>query len=597
MTRNRFYVDDNSPWFRKEAGWPDEVPHQLEPDERPLYDVLADSCGRHALRRAIWFEPLGAEMTYAELKQAVDRTAAGLYERGVRKGDTVALMLPNCPQYVVSYYACHRIGAVVSGINPIYKPQEVLHQLKAVHAKALIVLDMFYESQAGEAFEKSGAKLLVTTNIADMIKGRFFTKLLGKLTGRVPSGPVPASAHPFVSLLSTREAAPEVEVSCHDNAVYLMTGGTTGIPKAAVLTHFNCVNNAKQCTHWIYNISPGTAYVGILPLFHAFAMSTFMNTALRSGGFAMLFPKPPKTDVLIEKLIEFGPEEGTVYCGAEVLFKRMGDFLEDSEKRAKYGEALKGKLTLCISGASALHRPVQESFEKYTGAKLSEGYGLTECSPVVSCAPFWGKRSVGTIGLPFPGTEWRIVDRMNPQKTLGQGKENVGELAVAGPSVMKEYLDRPEETADALVEMDEKMWVLTGDIGYMDELGRVVILDRKKQLIKYKGMSVFPKEVEELISGHEAVSETAAAGLPDEAFGEIIKVWVVPKKEHKDSLTEESLRAWCEENMAHYKVPRLIEFREEIPKNLIGKVLRRELQENDPIWIKAKKREQPAGEL
>ena len=590
MTRNRFHVDENSPWLKPESGWPDEVPRQLDPDERPLYEVLSDSCRTHSARRVIWFEPLGAEMSYDELLKAVDAVAAGLHLRGIRKGDTVALMLPNSPQYIVAYYACQRIGAIVTGVNPIYKPQEVLHQLKTTHAKALIVLDALYEAQVAPIWDKSDCALLVTTNVLDMIKGHFLTKLLGKLLGKVPTGTVPAAAHPFKLLLSTCEAPPEVPISCHDTAVYLMTGGTTGVPKAAVLTHFNCVNNAKQCTHWIYNISAGTAYVGILPLYHAFAMSTFMNTMLRSGGFAMLFPRPPKTEVLIEKLIAVGPKEGTVYCGAEVLFKRMADFLEDPANRERYGAALKGKLTLCISGASALHRSVQESFEKHTGARLSEGYGLTECSPVVSCAPFWGKRSIGTIGLPFPGTEWRIVDRMAPTKHLGYGEENTGELAVAGPGVMKEYLDRPEETADTLIELDGKTWVLTGDIGYMDEFGRVVILDRKKQLIKYKGMSVFPKEVEELISGHEAVSEAAVAGLPDDTFGEIIKVWVVLKADFKDTLTEAGLKAWCEENMAHYKVPKLVEFRDEIPKNLIGKVLRRELQEKDPIWIAAKQK-------
>ncbi len=584
MSRNRFHVDENSPWFDKASGWPDEVPHQLETDERSLYGVFTDSCKTHATRRALWFEPLDAEMTYNALEQSVDCFAAGLHQRGIRKGDTVALMLPNSPQYIVAYYACHRIGAVVTGVNPTYKPQEVLYQLRMTRATTLIVLDMLYAPQVAPILDKTDVRLLITTNIVDMIKGHFLKKTLGKLTGKVPSGPVPASAHPFIQLLATREPPPDVQVDSQDPAVFLMTGGTTGVPKAAVLTHLNCVSNAQQCTHWIYNISAGTAYIGILPLFHAFAMSTFMNTMIRSGGFAMLFPKPPPTDVLVEKIIQFGPQEGTVYCGAEVLFQRMADFLDDPSNKSKYAETLQGKLTLCISGASPLHRPVQEAFERNTGAKLSEGYGLTECSPVVSCAPFWGRRSVGTIGLPLPGTEWRIVDTLDPTKTIGQGEEQIGELAVSGPSVMTEYLGNPEETADALIELDGKTWMLTGDIGYMDELGRVVLKDRKKQLIKFKGMSVFPKEVEELICGHEAISEAAVAGLPDDAAGEIIKAWVVLKENAKSALTEAALRDWCEGNMAHYKVPKLIEFRDEIPKNLIGKVLRRELQENDPIW-------------
>ena len=519
MNDQRFHVDEKSVWFRPDSGWPDEVPKRLELDNRHLYEMLTESCDKHSDRQVLWFQPLDPTMTYRELKEAVDRVAAGLHQKGVKKGEVVALMLPNSPQYIVGYYACQKLGAIVTGVNPTYKPAELLHQLKITGAKTLVVLDALYENQVAPIVEKSPVEILVTTNVVDMVKGNGFKKFLGKLLGKIPKGPVPASAVSFLSLLASRGDAPEVAIDPHDEAVYLMTGGTTGVPKAAVLTHFNCVNNAKQCLHWIYKVSPGTAYVGILPLFHAFAMSTVMNTMLQSGGWAMLFPRPPVTDIVVEKIIELSPKEGTIYCGAEILFRRMGDFLEDPANRELYAKDLKGKLSLCISGASPLHRPVQEKFEQHTGARLSEGYGLTEATPVVSCAPFWGKRSVGTIGLPLPGTEWRIVDQLDSRKNLGTGEENVGELAVAGPSVMKGYLNNPEETAETLVEVGGKTWLLTGDIGYMDGFGRVVILDRKKQLIKYKGCSVFPKEVEELIAGHEAVSEVAVAGLPDETTG------------------------------------------------------------------------------
>ena len=210
MTRNRFHVDENSPWLKEDSGWPEEVPRKFEPDERPLYDVLADSCKAHAARRALWFEPLDAEMSYAELLRAVDAVAAGLHRRGIRQGDTVALMLPNSPQYIVSYYACHRIGAVVTGVNPIYKPQEVLHQLKTTRAKALIVLDALFEQQVAAVWDKADCGLLVTTNILDMIKGHTLKKFLGKLTGKVPTGNVPASSHPFGHLLAESDPAPEV---------------------------------------------------------------------------------------------------------------------------------------------------------------------------------------------------------------------------------------------------------------------------------------------------------------------------------------------------------------------------------------------------
>jgi long-chain acyl-CoA synthetase len=587
MTDKQFHVDETKPWFAKEAGWPDEVPKNLKLDDRNLYQVLEESVKRFGDRRAIWFQPLDAVMSYRELKDAVDRLAAGFHEKGIRKGDVVALMLPNCFQYVAAYYACMRIGAIASGVNPTYKAGEVLHQLKTTNAKALIVLDALWEQQVAPIYEKSPCELLIATNVVDMVKGNGFKKFLGKLMGKIPKGVVPASAVSFQELLASPANPPGVEVSPDDVATYIMTGGTTGVPKAAVLTHFNCVNNANQCRLWIYKVSPGSAHVGILPLFHSFAMTTIMNATLYYGGWMMLFPRPPETEILVQKIIEIGPPEGTIYCGAEVLFKRMADFMEDPANQARYAKDLAGKLTLCISGAGPLHRPVQEAFEKHTGARLSEGYGLTEATPVVSCCPFWGDRQIGTIGLPFPGTDWKIVDKFDYKKELGTGEENVGELALAGPQVMKEYMNRKEETAETLVEMDGKTWLLTGDICYMDEHGRAVVRDRKKQLIKYKGFSVFPKEVEELVSEHPAVSEVAVAGLPDKETGEVIKAWVVLRSEKKGTLTEKELKSWCEESITHYKVPKLIEFIDEIPKNPIGKVLRRELQEADPIWKQA----------
>ncbi|MCU0822406.1 MAG: AMP-binding protein, partial [Spirochaetes bacterium] len=540
-------------------------------------------------KRAIWFQPLDAVMTYNELKDEIDDFAAGLNSIGIKKGDVVAAMLPNSIQYVVNYYACAKIGAIASGINPTYKSGEVLHQLKTINAKALIVLDALYAEQIGPIYEKSPCKILISTNIVDMVKGEALKKVLGKLLGKIPKGKVPSNALKFMDLLNTGQKAPDVAVDPDDTATFIMTGGTTGTPKAAVLTHFNCVNNAKQCKLWLYKLSPGFADVGVLPLFHSFAMTTVMNSSVYTGGWMMLFPRPPETEILVEKIIELAPPEGMVYCGAEVLFQRLGDFMENPANKEKYGKELAGKLTLCISGAGPLHRPVQEKFEKHTGAKLSEGYGLTESSPVVCAVPFWGKRKIGTIGLPFPGTDWRIVDQNDYKKTLGMGKDNVGELAVAGPQVMKEYLNRPDETADTIVEMDGKLWLLTGDICWMDEDGQVIVQDRKKQLIKHKGYSVYPKEVEEIVGSHPAVSEVAVAGLPDKETGEIIKAWVVLRPDKKGSVSEKELSSWCKENMTHYKCPRYIEFREEIPKSLVGKVMRRTLQEADPIWIDAHK--------
>jgi long-chain acyl-CoA synthetase len=239
-----------------------------------------------------------------------------------------------------------------------------------------------------------------------------------------------------------------------------------------------------------------------------------------------------------------------------------------------------------VSGAGPLHRPVQEAFERRTGGRLTEGYGLTESSPVVSAGPFWGKRKIGSIGLPFPGTDWKILES-DGTRELKFGE--MGEICVHGPQVMKGYLNQPEETAEVLADIDGKIWLRTGDIGYMDEDGWIFIRDRKKQLIKYKGYSIFPKEIEELVGQHPAVSEVAAAGIPDPETGEVIKVWVVLRPEYQNKITEQELINWAKENMTHYKVPRMVEFRKDLPKSMVGKVMRRELQEADPLYQERKK--------
>ncbi len=578
-----FHVPEDRIWFGPKSGWPDEVPKNMEFPRMSLGELLREAARKWPNYRAMWF--LGQYMTYRELDRHVDALATALTHLGFKKGDVIALLLPNSFQYVISYYAVTRIGAIVSGINPTYKPNEILHQVKTIGAKGLIVLDALYEEKVAPIRDKTDIGVVIGTNVADFLP--FLKRLLGKLLGKIPTGPLPADALRFTDLLNTTPRPPEVDFDPVDHpATFIMTGGTTGVPKAAVLTHFNVVSNALQSKAWLYKIGPGHGVVGILPLFHSFAMTTVMNLATTMGLMMILFPRPPKMDEFVPTLMKVGPEKGSAMPGAEILFQKLADFLEANPQYK-----VTDKLTLCVSGAGPLHRHVQEKFERVTGGRLVEGYGLTEASPVVSAQPFWpkGERRTGTIGLPFPGTEWRIVDQTDPHKDLGIGSgpedtEHIGEIAVAGPQVMKEYLNRPDETAETIIEMDGKRWLLTGDIGFMDETGQVTILDRKKQLIKYKGYSVFPKEVETLLGMNEHVAEVAVAGLPDEETGEIIKAWVVLKESSRGKVTEEDLLAWAKENLTHYKVPRLIEIRDELPKSLVGKVLRRVLQENDPIW-------------
>ena len=578
MVNSPFFVDESSPWFTKEAGWPDEVPKNIDFPKITLGQMLRAATEKWPSHKAIWF--MDTYVTFKELDQYVDNFAASLGNLGIKKGDVVAILLPNSIQYVVTFYAIARIGAIATGCNPMYKPAEILHQLKLTNAKAIVALDALYESIVGPIYEKSPLDIVISTNILDMASGiSGIKKFLGRVLKKVPTGPVPGSAKQFKSMLKTASSLPKVDIDADDTATYIMTGGTTGVPKAAILSHFNCVSNAIQSRHWLYKIKPGAASLGILPLFHSFAMTCVMNICINIGGCMILVPKPPPMEELIPLIIKLSPPEGMMFAGAEVLFQRIADWpqIENYD--------LSGKLQLCVSGAGPLHRPVQEKFEKVTNARLVEGYGLTESSPVCSAGPFWGNRKIGTIGLPFPGTDWKIVDSADPNKSIEIGE--TGEIAIAGPNVMVGYLNQPEETAETIVTLkDGKKWLLTGDIGRMDIQGRITIEDRKKQLIKYKGWSVFPTEVETLLLGHEAISEVAVAGLPDSDSNEIIKAWVVLKPDFKDKVDPAEIKAWAKENLTFYKVPTFVELIDELPKTMVGKVLRRVLQEKDPIWIK-----------
>ncbi len=572
---NDYRVDESKPWFSAEAGWPAEVPKHLDFPKISLYEVLAESAKKYENRKAVWF--LDTFMTFGELHRHVLSVAAGLAERGIRKGDVVALVLPNSFQYVISYYACMRLGAIPTGVNPTYKPGEVLHQFKIAGVKAVIVLDSLIEPLIQPIQQEYPIHQLVVTNVVDLVKLSPLKKWLGKKLGKIPFGTVPQGATRFLDLVRTKPDPPEVEVLSKDVATYIMTGGTTGVPKAAVLSHFNCVSQCYQLDHWIYMGGAGACGVGVLPLFHSFAMSCVMNLSIKAGMWMMLFPKPPDVETLLKTICAIGEDRNTYYCGAEVLFQRIADFPGTD----KYPIAR--KLRCCISGAGPLHRPVQERFEQKTGAIIVEGYGLSEATPVVCSGPLTeGVRMIGKIGLPMPGTDWKIMDLETGTKEMAPNE--IGELWVSGPQVMMGYLNQPLETAETIRKIDGKRWLLTGDIGHMDELGRVTLSDRKKQLIKVRGYSVFPKEVEELVGGNPHVSEVAAAGLPDETSGEAIKVWVVLKPGSAGKVTEEELKAWCKENISHYKVPKYIEFRDDLPKTLVGKVMRRHLQEADPLY-------------
>jgi len=592
-------IDETKPWFHCPY-WPKGVPFQLTYDGgKTMYDFLEEAATEEPDWNAIIFSVGDGAITYKELKDYVDRFANGLLQMGVKKGDAISMILGNAPQYVITYYAAQKIGAIPTGINPTYKPAEVLHQLEITKSKYIVVLDALYEPMLKPIADKlKYVEGMISTNIADLATGLSgFKKFLGKLLKKIPGGNVP-NAHKFMDLLKASPDSPRAEIDQeNDTGTYIMTGGTTGVPKAAILTHRNVYTNALQCAYWMLKqknpdappderqLGPQSGMVGVLPFFHSFAHTVVMNIAVASKATMILFPRPPPTEELLEYFAKVPVPNGLVYAGAEVLFQRIAD-LEDLEP---YRAGL-AKLRICVSGAGPLHKHVQDKFEERTGARITEGYGLSESSPVVCAGNFYGsQRSVGTLGMPFPGTDWKIFDSEDFDKgpIEGTGEEHTGEICVAGPQVMKGYLNEPERTAATLKTWGGKTWLLTGDIGFMDEHGRCLIRDRKKQLIKMKGYSVYPKEVETLIGQHPDVMECAVAGIPDPATGELVKAWV--KSKAGSDLTTDTLRAWCKENMTHYKVPKEIDFRDEIPKSMIGKVMRRTLQEEDKRYLDAQK--------
>jgi long-chain acyl-CoA synthetase len=580
-----YYVDENKRWFKK--WWPEGVPFNTTFEEKTTNELLDEQVEKYANESFIWF--IDTWITYKQFQDYVKSFATALANLGIEKGDVVAIHLPNCPQYIVSYYAITRIGAIASGINPTYQPIEILHQLEIIKPKMLIVLDALYVPFIKPIIQDSSIKILVYTNLSDLAEIKGIKRAIGKFVKRIPTGKVDFSgAIKFKELIKTKPNVPKVEIDVKIHpATYIMTGGTTGLPKAAVLTHFNVVSNVKQCRLWLGGEKPGIGNIGILPLFHSFAHTVIMNTTLAVGGWMMLFPTPPSQAELCEQIERLPCKEGLIYAGTEILFKRLAE-LKNLKRRFP---GVMGKLILCISSAGPLHKPVRDAFVNNTGGRIVEGYGLSEASPAVSAGNLFGESPIGSIGMPFPGTEWRIwplddFDKgpicMGNPKDRNFGIEHTGEICITGPQIMLEYLDEPDETANTIFEYEGKLWLLTGDIGFMNEDGTIEIRDRKKQLIKCKGYSVFPKEIEELLMKHPDIVEAAVAGLPDEECGEMIKAWVAIREDCDCS--PQAIKEWAKNNMTHYKIPHSVAIIGELPKNLIGKVQRRALQEADPVW-------------
>lgn len=545
------------PWTRF---YDEGVPAALQYPHILVHQMLEASARRHAGRAALLF--FGRRVTFDTLDDLVGRFAGGLQRLGVRRGTPVSLHLPNSPQFVIAYYGILKAGGIAVPHNPLYTDREVAHQLADSGVQVAVTLDLMFP-QVAPAARRSGVRHLVVTAIQEYMPPhlRLLYPIKAKREGRRVRVQSAADVHAFSALL--RAGAPEpVNISPDDPALYQYTGGTTGLPKAAVLTHRNMVANAFQASAWNAATShPGDRAMAVLPFFHIYGMTAVLNFAIWSGLCSVLIPRFDPVMVL-----------QAVHRALPAVFHGVPTMYMALLNRPELGQYDLRSIQTCISGAMGLPQEVQRSWEAATGGRLVEGYGLTEASPITHCTPVQGHRRPGSIGVPFPDTDARIAD---PETGRDLPIGEVGELAVRGPQVMRGYLNRPEETATAL----RDGWLFTGDMARMDADGFFYIVDRKKEMINVGGLKVYPREVEEVLYAHPAVREAAAIGVSDPMKGETVKAFVAFKTDA--SATPEELIAFCRERLAPYKTPRALEIRDSLPKTLIGKILRRALADEE----------------
>ncbi|MEK5476088.1 AMP-binding protein [Paenibacillus sp. FSL R5-0407] len=550
----------NKPWLRH---YPVEVPPTYNYPKQNLAQFLIQTAERYPQVHALDF--LGKKMTYAELLEKSYRFARTLQRLGINKGDRVAIMLPNCPQAVIAYYGTLLIGGIVVMTNPLYMPRELEHQLTDSGARLIVTLDALVQRVQNSMGTKPMEFILVTS-IQDALPfpKNLLYPIKAKKDGMAAHVTYNEQVLSFKELLKQSSGDPvQVLVSADtDLALLQYTGGTTGFAKGVMLTHSNLVANTLQTKLWFYRSRQGMErYMAALPFFHVFGLTVLLNQAVALGGTLILVPRFEINQVLqtIHK------KKPTVFPGAPTMYVAIIN-------HQAIGSYDLSSINVCISGAASLPLEVQTRFETITGGKLIEGYGLTEASPVTHANNIWEKRKTGSIGIPFPDTDAKIVQPDTLEEVpLGE----IGELAVKGPQVMKGYWNQPEETYKCL----KDGWLLTGDLGRMDEDGYFYILDRRKDLIIAGGYNIYPREVEEVLFEHPDVEEAIVAGIFDPYRGETVKAYIVPRAGAVPDADE--LKQWCKEKLAAYKVPRVYEFRDSLPKTLAGKVLRRKLIEEE----------------
>ncbi|WP_077621307.1 long-chain-fatty-acid--CoA ligase [Sediminibacillus massiliensis] len=542
--------------------YPETIPISMSYDKKPLHHFLKESAEKIPKMKALHF--MGGELSFQEVYDQAKNVAAYLQRLGIRKGDRVAIMLPNSPQAVIGYYGVLLAGGVVVQTNPLYQERELKYQIQDSGAKALICLDILLP-KVSNVKKQTDLEHVIVTQIKEYLpfpKNLIYPFIQKRQYNLVVQLEESDDTHLWANIVPRTDLVlKECDTdSQEDIALLQYTGGTTGFPKGVMLTHYNLVANVQMSIAWLGKEKQDQDIVlGVLPFFHVYGMTTVMNYSVMTGAKMVLLPKFEPEEVL--KTIH--KQRPTIFPGAPTIY--IG--LLNHPKLSQYDLS---SIEACISGSAPLPLEVQEQFEKITKGKLVEGYGLTESSPVTH-SNFLTKDSVnGSVGVPWPDTEAKIVDLATGEETA---PGEIGEIAVKGPQVMKGYWNKEEETALVL----KDGWLFTGDIGYMDESGYFYVVDRKKDMIIAGGYNIYPREVEEVLYEFEGIQEAAVAGIPDPYRGETVKAFIVLKKGY--DVKEDELDQFCRKRMAAYKVPRIYEFREELPKTAVGKILRRKLIE------------------
>ena len=552
------------PWLKS---YPEGVPYEINPDAYPsLINLMEEAFKKYAGQPA--FANLGKELTFGDIDRLSREFAAYLQSIGLQKGDRVAIQMPNLLQYPVAMYGIIRAGMVVVNTNPLYTPREMKHQFTDSGAKAIVILANF-ASNLEKIVAETDIKHVIVTQIGDLLD--FPKKLIVNLVVKYVKKMVPSYSLPgavaFNKALSIGASATykKPEVKNQDLAFIQYTGGTTGVSKGAMLTHRNLIANVEANAAWIKPLLGDTdnqIIVAALPLYHVYALTVNALTALKSGSMNLLITNPRDMNGFIDDLKKY---QVTTFSGLNTLYNGLLN-------NPRFGEVDFSRLKATSAGGMALQKVVTERWYKATGCLPVEGYGLSETSPVLTSNPVVGENRIGTIGIPWPSTEIRIMN----EEGQWAADDEPGEICAQGPQVMPGYYNRPEETAKSFFEDESGRWFKTGDIGVRSPDGYFKIVDRKKDMILVSGFNVYPNEIEDVVAHCPGVLEVACVGIPHERSGEAVKIFVV-KKDH--NLTEAQVQAYCRENLTAYKCPKFIEFRDELPKTNVGKILRRALRD------------------